>query len=149
MSGKRIGERLSNMVPLSGHDIEEILSEQSVTGNRFGDIALRLGLCSPEHVWRAWSSQLAEKPQRVNLDEFGIDAQAAAHLRREIAVRYHVMPVRVLGDELVIAVDEAAYPEVARQLLALLQTTRLIFVLSTHAEIARAIRTYYAQSSAA
>jgi hypothetical protein len=149
MSGKLIGERLSHMVPLSGHDIEEILSEQCSTGKRFGEVALQFGFCTPEHVWRAWSSQLAEKPQRVNLDEFGIDAQAVGYLPSEVALRYHSMPVRVLGDELVIAVVESAYPEVARQLLAILHTTKLIFVLSSHAEIARAIRTYYAQSTAA
>src|SRR5690349_16209988 len=98
MSGKRIGERLSRMVPLSGHDIEEILSEQGSTGKRFGDIALQLGLCTPEHIWRAWSGQLAESPQRVNLEQFAIDSQAIAHLPVGIVVRYHVMPVRVLCD---------------------------------------------------
>jgi hypothetical protein len=148
MSGKRIGERLSNMVPLSGHDIEEILSEQGATGRKFGDIALQMGLCTPEHIWRAWSSQLAEQPQRFDLDQFGIDAQAIDHLPHSIAVRYHVMPVRVLGDELVIAVDEAAYPDVAKNLLALLRG-KAQFVLSNHQQIARAIRRYYARSSAA
>jgi len=148
MSGKRIGERLSNMVPLSGHDIEEILSEQNSTGKRFGDIALQLGLCSPEHVWRAWSSQLAENPQRVNLDDFGIDCQAVGYLPAQIALRFHVMPLRVLGDELVVAVDESAYPEVAKQLLSILDQ-KFIFVLSSHAQISRAIRSYYQRSSAA
>ena len=148
MSGKRIGERLSNMVPLSGHDIEEILSEQNSTGKRFGDIALQLGLCSPEHVWRAWSSQLAENPQRVNLDDFAIDYQAVGCLPARIALRFHVMPLRVLGDELVIAVDESAYPEVARQLLQVLKH-KAQFVLSSHHQIARAIRQYYSKSSAA
>lgn len=153
MSGKRkktqrIGERLSHMVPLSGHDIEEILSEQGTTGKRFGEVAIQLGLCAPEHIWRAWGSQLAESPQRINLDEFGIDAQAIALLPVAIAVRYHVVPVRVLGDELVIAVDEAAYPDVAKELITILEH-KAKFVLSNHTQIARAIRGYYARSSAA
>jgi type IV pilus assembly protein PilB len=148
MSGKRIGERLSGMVPLSGHDIEEILSEQGASGRRFGDIALQMGLCTPEHIWRAWSSQLAESPQRFDLDQFGIDSQATAHLPYSVAVGYHVMPIRILGDELVIAVDESAYPEVAKKLLAMLHG-KAQFVLSSHQQIARAIRRYYARSSAA
>jgi type IV pilus assembly protein PilB len=148
MSGKRIGERLSRMVPLSGHDIEEILSEQGVTGRRFGDIALQLGLCSPEHIWRAWSGQLAESAQRVNLDDFAIDAQAVTNLPPDVAVRYHVMPVRVLCDELVLAVDEAAYPQIADDLRRVLHH-KLQFVLSSHRQISRAIRTYYPHSSAA
>jgi hypothetical protein len=148
MSGKRIGERLSHMVPLSGHDIEEILSEQGTTGKRFGDIAIQLGLCSPEHIWRAWSSQLLENPQRVNLDEFGIDAQAVAYLSASVATRLHVMPIRVLGPELVVAVDEAAYPLVRKELIALLKD-QVIFVLSSHQQISRALRAYYPQSTAA
>lgn len=148
MCGKRIGERLSQMVPLSGHDIEEILSEQDVSGKRFGDIALQLGLCRPEHVWRAWSSQLAESPQRVNLDEFGIDAQAVAHLPVEIAIRYKVMPVRVVWDELVLAIDEAAYPHLARELLRVLHENAK-FILCDPRQIARAIQAYYLSSSAA
>jgi hypothetical protein len=148
MSGKRIGERLSHMVPLSGHDIEEILSEQGTTGKRFGDIAIQLGLCSPEHVWRAWSGQLLESPQRVNLDEFGIDTQALAHLPASVALRFHVMPIRLLEPEVVLAVDEAAYPLVRKELLALLKD-RVIFVLSSHQQISRALRTYYPQSTAA
>jgi hypothetical protein len=148
MFGKRMGERLSRMVPLSGHDIEEILSEQSATGRRFGDIALQLGLCRPEHIWRAWSSQLAEAPQRVDLEEFGIDAQAVAHLPASLAIKYHVIPVRVLGDALVLAIDEAAYPEVAKQLISMLRV-KVQFVLSSHHQIAQAIRAYYVQSSAA
>lgn len=148
MSGKRIGERLSSMVPLSGHDIEEILSEQGATGRRFGDIALQLGLCQPEHVWLAWSSQLAEKPQRINIDEVGIDAQAVAHVPREVAVRYHVMPLRVLGDCLVLAVDEAAFPLIQVELSSVLHE-KVLFVFSRHHAIAKALRAYYPQANAA
>jgi hypothetical protein len=148
MSGNRIGEHLSRMVPLSGHDIEEILSEQGTTGKRFGDIAIQLGLCSPQHIWRAWSSQLLESPQRVNLDEFGIDAQAVAHLPDSLALRFHVVPIRILGPEIVIAADEAAYPLVRNELTALLKTP-VIFVLCSHQQISRALRTYYPRSTAA
>jgi hypothetical protein len=148
MSGKRIGERLSNLIPLSGHDIEEILSEQTATGRRFGDIALRLGLCTPEHIWRAWRDQLAEQPQRVDLEEFGIDAQAIGCLPASIALRYHVVPVRALNNEMVIAVNEAAYPEIAHQLTAMLGD-RVSFVLCSHYDIARALRSYYLKATAA
>lgn len=143
MSDKRFGARLSQVVPLSGLDIEEILSEQSSTGKRFGDIAIEMGLCTPEHVWRAWSSQLAESPQRVDLDSFSIDAQAAGVLPAEFAARYHVIPIRILGDELVVAIDESAYPEGAREIMAILRRP-VRFVLATHQQISRALRTYYA-----
>ena len=53
----RIGELLSRIVPLSGHDVEEILEEQSANRRKFGEIALAWGLCRPEHVWDAWCQQ--------------------------------------------------------------------------------------------
>jgi hypothetical protein len=136
------------MVPLSGHDIEEILSEQGTTGRRFGDIAIQLGLCSPEQIWRAWSSQLLESPQRVNLDEFGIDAQAVGYLSESLALRLHVIPIRVLGPELVVAVDEAAYPVVRKELIESLKDP-VIFVLCSHQQISRALRRYYPSCTAA
>lgn len=148
MSGKRMGERLSGLVPLSGHDIEEILTEQHATGRRFGDIALRMGLCGPEHVLQAWCSQLAEKPQRIDLDRFSIDTQAITHLTPEFAARYHVIPLRVLGDELILAIDEAAYPEGAREVVSILQR-KVQFVLCSHKQISQALRVYYTKISAA
>lgn len=148
MSDKRFGARLSQVVPLSHHDIEEILSEQGASGKRFGDIAIELGLCSPEHVWQAWSSQLAESPQRINLDHFAIDAQAANVLPPEFAARYHVIPIRMLGNELVLAIDESAYPDGAQEVIAILQRP-VRFVLATHQQIARALRRYQPVSSLA
>src|SRR5262249_45936680 len=135
MSGKRIGERLSGIVPLSGHDIEEILSEQASTGRRFGDIAIQMGLCAPEHIWRAWSGQLSESPQRVNLEEFGVDTQALEHVSVEIASRYHIIPVRLMNDRLVIAVDEAAFEMIKTELLGVLPEN-VHYVLSNHHQIA-------------
>src|SRR5438046_1826862 len=81
----RIGELLSRMVPLSGHDVEEILQEQSATRRRFGEIALAWGLCRPEHVWDAWCQQSENGTETVDLDKIGIDSQAAAMLPAALA----------------------------------------------------------------
>ncbi|HEY0009115.1 MAG TPA: hypothetical protein VGB55_10365, partial [Tepidisphaeraceae bacterium] len=54
----RIGQILSRSVPLTEHDLEEILQEQKVTRQRFGDAALALGMVQPKHVWDAWMQQL-------------------------------------------------------------------------------------------
>ena len=68
MNRMRIGELLGQMGKLSGHDIDEILQEQSATGHRFGDIALTWGLVQPEHIWTAWCSQLQGKTDPVDLE---------------------------------------------------------------------------------
>src|SRR4051812_44877540 len=80
----RIGEILSQMVSLSHHDIDEILVEQRSTPRRFGEIAISMGLCQAEHVWKAISGQSSETPMFVDLDAFGVDTQATVHVSPQL-----------------------------------------------------------------
>lgn len=142
MSAKRIGEFLSRLVPLSLHDVEEILSEQRTTNSRFGEVALALGLCRPEHVWRAWIEQLAQSPQHIDLNVFGIDIQAATHIPADVARELRVIPVRAFGDEIVVAVEPAAVQGAASALAAIVNK-RTTFASADAAQIARAIDICY------
>ena len=83
----------------------------------------------------------------MNLDEFNIDVQALNHLPKETAFKYHILPVRVFEDSLVVAIDEAAYPNASQKLPQELHV-RMRFVLSSHNEISRALRTHYPTSAA-
>ena len=91
----RMGELLSRMVPLSGHDVEEILEEQNSNRRKFGEIALsgdigscgvgRLNLRTPTaagqaarrpltSAQRAWSYATAyahDTPYRTLFDPVG------------------------------------------------------------------------------
>jgi hypothetical protein len=110
MQDQKIGAILSRMVPLSSQDVEEILCQQAVTKQRFGEIAISWGLCNSEHVLRAWADQL-DHSERVDLNYIGVDAQAIGALPRELAVYYRAIPIRILSDLLVVAVaDEKAIP---------------------------------------
>jgi type IV pilus assembly protein PilB len=148
--GKRIGELLSQMVPLSGHDIDEILHEQFATRKPFGDIALSMGLCRPEHIWKAWCGQLLidSDPRRIDLDSFGIDSQALSSIPHETAHRLNIIPVRVLGDFLIIAASDRSMLDVADS-LAELTGKQVRFVLTDADAIRRAISTYYPKLQAA
>src|SRR5215212_9298631 len=95
----RFGELLSRLVPLSGHDVEEILQEQTANRRKFGDIALSWGLCKPEHIWDVWAEQSAHGDHEfVDLEKAGVDAQAAALLPAEVARDLNVIPVRMASD---------------------------------------------------
>src|SRR5439155_11209012 len=98
----RFGELLSRMVPLSGHDVEEILQEQSATRRRFGEIALAWGLCKPEHVWDAWCQQSTDGTETIDLDKVGVDTQAAAMLPAPVARQHHVIPLRVANESILL-----------------------------------------------
>jgi hypothetical protein len=120
MDQKRIGELLSRIIPLSEHDVEEILHEQQASNRKFGDIALAMGLCKPEHILKAWLNQLEKETQRVCIDSMGVDAQAVSMFPAEVARRLQVLPVRLLGDELLLAAahvpDDATISEIEARL---------------------------------
>jgi hypothetical protein len=142
MQRSRIGELLSRIVPLSNHDVEEILQEQSGTHRRFGEIALAWGLCQPEHVWNAWCRQLAQGIETVDLDEIGIDAQAADILSADVARELEVLPIRIFGDVAIIATSDNETPAFEAR-LAHLVGRRVMFVRAEAEQLRRSIDMYY------
>jgi len=138
----RFGELLSRLVPLSAHDIEEILQEQTANRRKFGDIALSWGLCKPEHVWDAWAQQTMQASDLVDLEKVGVDAQAAALLHADVARRLGVLPVRVASDIVLIATCDSSPDHMSDALNELLHR-RVKFVQVEREQLARMIETYY------
>ena len=97
----RIGQILSESVPLSEHDVEEILNEQKSTRQRFGDAALALGKARPDQVWDAWLAQLREQP--LDLTRFWPDPAAVSCVTSELALQFTFVPMRIRGNQLVVA----------------------------------------------
>ncbi|HLL90610.1 MAG TPA: hypothetical protein VK324_15020 [Tepidisphaeraceae bacterium] len=137
----RFGELLGRLVQLSPHDVHEILAEQQGTRLRFGEIALRWGLCQPEHVWRAWAQQAVEDQAVVDLDVIGVDAQAVTQLPYDVAKRLCVIAVRSFEHELVVAVD--AERPVDPEELARASKKSVRIVRADGRQIRDAIDTYY------
>ncbi len=149
MCQTKFGEILSRLVNLSRHDVEEILEEQNGnTHRRFGEIALSFGLCEPEHIWQAWCDQLLTQVQRVDLDVLGIDAQAAAMIHPDVASRLNVIPIRCLGQLLVVAVPDSNTDRIGAE-LTLITSKELRFVVAEPHQIQRAIARYYSAGPAA
>ena len=139
-----MGELLSEIVDLSGHDVEEILHEQHANNRRFGEIALSWGLCQPEHVWSAWCRQVDDggHHETVDLDREGIDAQAVTLLPTEPARAFRAVPIRVSETEVVVASD-APLSERAREELTRLLNKHVKLVLAPSKQIDAAIDVYY------
>jgi type IV pilus assembly protein PilB len=98
-----IGQILRDMGVLTDTDVKEVLEQQERTGRRFGQIALAWGLATPEQIWAAWSKQLALQHQHVDLDEVGVDTNAVSRVSGVLARFYHIVPLRLWGDNLVVA----------------------------------------------
>ena len=142
MQRQKIGEALRRLVPLSTHDVDEILHEQRANNMRFGETAIAMGLCRPEHVWRAWSGQHSDQVEQVDLDEVGIDSQATPLIPREVAMRFGVIPLRVAGGVLVVATSDLCFDEAVVGLPPLLHH-KLKFVLAPQEQVRSALAVYY------
>jgi hypothetical protein len=148
MSQARFGDFLGRLVNLSRHDVDEILEEQSATKHRFGEIALSWGLCAPEHVWQAWCDQLLSQVQKVDLEKLGVDSQAAALIPAELARRLCIIPIRCLGQQLIVAVPDHNTDHILAELRKITDM-QLRFVAADPTQIAQAITVYFASENRA
>jgi hypothetical protein len=89
---------------LTDSQVDDVLSESGVTGERMGEIAVRRGMLSEEDLART----LAEQWGLSYVDRASIffDAGALARLSREDAQRLEAMPTRVQDGRVVVAVAE-------------------------------------------
>lgn len=140
------GELLGQHVSLSDHDISEILLDQAISHRRFGEIALAFQWCRPQHVWQAWWAQLGESAQHIILPTVGIDTQALGALSRDLAEEYAVIPIRVYGDQLVLAASEASLARASAELPQVARKS-IRYVLAPESQIREAIESHYAHES--
>jgi hypothetical protein len=143
---QRIGEVLRRLVPLSAHDVDEVLQEQRGTPRRFGEVAISLGLCRPEHIWKAWATQSTESVQHVDLNEVGIDAQAVGALPRDIAMKFGAIAIRAGQGQLVVATSDVCFDEAAMALPTLVKT-KIKFIIADAKQIQEAMDHYYRKTA--
>ena len=115
----RIGQILCDMGVISDRDVREVLSQQRRTHQKFGQIAVNWGLAKPQQIWEAWCRQLVDRQIRIDLNEIGVDTHAVAKVPRELALSHRVLPLRLWGRHLVVALPgpeaEAILPELSEQ----------------------------------
>ena len=111
MNHRRIGQLIRSVVPLTDHDIEEILQEQTLSHRPFGQIAVAWGLCSPAQVWQAWARQPDHPIPHLNLEKVGVDAQAVHYLPNNLARQLHAIPIRHFDNLVIVAVSELSAAE--------------------------------------
>jgi len=111
-----IGSVLYRSRIITEEDIRLALEEQRVSGCRFGEALVKLGIVRQEDIDWALSNQL-DIPY-VRLSEEIIDPGAIRLVPAELARKYNLIPIIRTGDELHIALadplNKAAVEEVAR-----------------------------------
>lgn len=140
---RRLGQILLETVPLTPHDVEDVLSEQRHSpATPFGHIAIDLGLCTPQHLWLAFAHQLEAGPLPIDIDSVGIDAQALYVLPGHLAVEYQALPIRLVSNHLVIATTPEHLARAQAELPARLPFT-LRFAFADPSDLARALELCY------
>jgi len=99
-----IGSVLFNSRIITEEDIRAALEEQSVSGCRFGEALVKLGIVTQEDIDWALSNQL-DIPY-VRLSDKIIDRSATALVPADLARRFNLIPIIRTGDELHIALAD-------------------------------------------
>jgi hypothetical protein len=144
MGHQLIGQVLTSMGRLSSIDIDEILAEQAISGMKFGEIAISLGLCGREQIWEAWCIQLAEEIRTTGLDKVGVDLTTAASVPLDVARRWGVLPIRHFAGMIVMAASRMPNADEVVALSAMLGR-EVRFVPVHPDQIEQALRLAYAR----
>jgi len=110
------GEILQEMGLLTSDQVSQILEDQAQSGQKFGQVAVRMGWLTSEQVLEAWARQMSYRRRYVDPQDVGIDTQAVERVTIPVARAMKVVPLRLWGDNLVVASAPDARPEMVREL---------------------------------
>ncbi len=137
---RKLGEILVDAGVVDEQQLSIALAEQRKVGGRLGEILAELGFTTEEEISRSLASQSGV--DHTDLDREEMDSRALELVEERMARRLHVLPLRVEGDNLVIAMsnptDIVAIDEVQNQ------THLFVRVISaSHRQLLTAIDTAY------
>lgn len=136
---RKIGQLLSEIVPLSTHDLEDILQEQKATRQRFGDAALSLGMVQPEHVWQAWIKQVDDDAALIDLNEVGVDTCFLHMIPLDLVRRWNVLPVRCSPQAVLIACETLPDDDTRSRIQTYLGSAHPVYVVTRPGQVTDAI----------
>jgi type IV pilus assembly protein PilB len=97
---QHLGSLLINRGLLTVDQVKQAFEEQTLTGRRLGEIVVGHNWVSSSDLSKALADQAGL--EYVNLSETELDLEAAMLLQKDLAFRYQAVPVRFLGDDLLL-----------------------------------------------
>ncbi|MEZ4629807.1 MAG: ATPase, T2SS/T4P/T4SS family [Deinococcales bacterium] len=101
---KPLGEILIDFGFVTSGDVEEALSKQRTGGGKLEDTLVQSGKISPEMLARSLATQL--NYEFVDEDRVEIDPYAVSIIPEATIKRYNIMPLRLEGSTLVVAMKD-------------------------------------------
>jgi len=101
---KRLGELLVEAGAITKKQLEHALAEQGNNGKRLGETLIYLGYINEQQMLRTLEQQLGVS--YVQLSEMEIQAEALSVVPLFLAERYNIMPIRIDGSRLLLAMND-------------------------------------------
>ena len=137
---KDIGQVLVEGAFLKPQDLSRAQEKSRGQGRKLVEVLLQDNLISAETLATVLSFQF--NVPVVDLRQYEVEAQAVALVPEELAREHRVLPLKVEGDVLTVAMEDPS--DVATvDTLAALSRKRLRVVISLHGGLEEAIRTHY------
>ncbi|HNY28509.1 MAG TPA: type IV-A pilus assembly ATPase PilB [Candidatus Sumerlaeota bacterium] len=142
MRGKRerLGDLLLKKGAITSENLKTALSYQRSTKEKLGLILLEMGVTSEEDLAEALGFQFDLPFVMVSKEE--VEPQALSIIPREVALKHQILPMRVQGNELTVAISDPSNVFLLDELRMLTQM-RIHAVISFNTDITRALYRYY------
>ncbi|MCM1126296.1 MAG: Flp pilus assembly complex ATPase component TadA [Lachnospiraceae bacterium] len=148
MTGKnlKIGDMLKEQGYLSDEDLQKALEVQKKEkGKRLGEVLIEQGYITESQMLEAMAVKM--DCEVINVSSLTVDIEAVEKIPRQVAEKYCVLPVGMLGNSLQVIVNDPLNfygLEDVRQITGM----ELTIFLSEKAPLLKAIHFYYAEVSA-
>ncbi len=100
---RRLGDILIEKGLITEQDLNKALTIQNKSGEKLGEILLKMGTIKEEDLYSALA-EIYNVPY-VNLEDVAIDADTVRLVPEHICRRYKVIPLRMDGDRIVVAMS--------------------------------------------
>ncbi len=138
--GEKLGDLLLKKGAISPENLKTALSYQRSTKEKLGLILLEMGVTSEADLAEALGVQFDLPFVMVSQEE--IEPQALSVIPREVALKHQILPMRVQGNDLTIAISDPSNVFLLDELRMLTQM-RIHAVISFNTDITRALYRYY------
>ncbi len=137
---KRLGDILLDFGYISESQLKESIEIQEENDQRLGKLLIDMGYIGEEELSEALEYQLGI--DRVNLNNYILNAHLSQYISENIARRYHAVPYEVDGETLKVAMEDPT-DLVAIENIEVNSGMKINIAIATHSEILNAINQIY------
>ena len=142
---QKIGDILMAEGSLTPEDIEKALARQKADRDRkLGDFLVEMGATDEDEVHRALAGKLGLP--FIKLESVNIQEEALDKVPGSLAQKFNVMPLKMVGNRLMIAVDDPFNKE-AVDTIQFITNTHLELSIATAGDIEKAILHHYSDAN--